>query len=66
MKQNLLGVVKEEKDGNSVRSTDKKFGIPHSTLNDHCSGTHTKIGAGAPTVLPEPVEKEIVMTCQIS
>ena len=64
-KQNLLDAVKEVKDGNSVRSTAKKFGIPHSTHNDHCSGTHTKIGAGALTALPEAIEKQIVMTCQI-
>ena len=54
-KQDLLYAVKEVKEGNSVRSTAKKFGIPHSTLND-------QIGPGAPTALPEAIEKLIVMT----
>ena len=35
---------------------------PH---NDHCSGAYTRIEAGAPTVLPEPIEKEIILTCQL-
>ena len=64
-KQNLLDAVKEVKGGNSVRLTAKKFSIPHSTLNDHCSEAHTKVGAGAPTAPPEAIEKEIVITCQI-
>ena len=65
MKQDLLDAVKEAKDGNSVTSTAKKFGVPHSTLNNHYSGAHAKISAGAPIVLPEAIEKEMVMTCQI-
>ena len=33
-KKDLLDSVKKVRNGNSVKSTAKMFGIPHSTLND--------------------------------
>ena len=56
-KQDLLDPVKEVKYGNSVRSTAKKFGVPHSTLHDHCSGPHTKVGAGGSAALPKAMDR---------
>ena len=45
----------------------KKYGtpVPHTTLNNHCPEAYTRIGAAAPTVLSKPIEKEIIVTCQL-
>ena len=41
----------------------QKYGIPKSTLHDHITGKAKKTGPGGPTVLPQAVEREMVLTC---
>ena len=43
----------------------RKFSVPATTLFDHVSGKHLRIGARAPTVLSPAEEKEIVVSLQV-
>ena len=58
-----IDVVKLQKE--KVTAAARKYNIPVTTLNDHTKGRFCKIGAGAPTVLTEAEEKEIVVTLQV-
>ena len=48
----------------SLRQAAITFGIPKSTLSDHVTGRSSKRYGGAPTVLSDIEEAEIVITCQ--
>ena len=43
----------------------RRYNVPVSTLYDHVRGKVAKIGPGAPTVLSEMEEKEIVISLQV-
>ena len=49
--KDLRNAVEEVKSGTgvSIRGTAQKYGIPRSTLHDHVSGRHEKVGKGGPT-----------------
>ena len=62
----LLAAVKAVKEQGMKRSVAaRKFSVPATTLFDHVSGKHSRIGAGAPTILSPAEEKEIVVSLQV-
>ena len=63
--EDLRNAVAETQAGeaSSMRAVAHKYGVPHSTLNDHLKGKYKKIGAGGPTVLTASEEREIALTC---
>ena len=51
-KEAMESAIEEVKTGaSSIRGAARKYGISSSTLHDHISEKHTKVGAGGPTVL---------------
>ena len=58
-----IDVVKRQKE--KVTAAARKYNIPVTTLYDHTKGRFCKIGAGAPTVLTEAEEKEVVVILQV-
>ena len=62
----LLAAVQAVKvQGMKRAAAARKFNVPATTLFDHISGKHTKIGAGKPTILSPAEEHEIVVTLQV-
>ena len=50
-KEAMKGTIEEVKTGaSSIRGAARKYGISSSTLHDHLSEKHTKVGTGGPTV----------------
>ena len=66
-KSNLLEAIRAVKErGMKVSVAALKFRIPQSTLYDHTNEHKcVSIGAGAPTILSNAEEKEIVVTLQV-
>ena len=62
--QAALREIQQKKQGVSVRSVAKKYGVPPSTLHRHVQA-ESNIGAGQSTVLLPAEEKEIVYSCQV-
>ena len=48
----MESTIEEVKTGtSSIHGAARKYGISSSTLHDHLSEKHTKVGTGGPTVL---------------
>ena len=65
-KESLQAALHEiqQRQGVSVRSVAKKYGVPPSTLYRHVQA-ESNVGSGRPTVLTPAEEKEIVYSCQV-
>ena len=62
----LLAAVKAVKlQGMKWAAAASKFNVQATTLFDHISGKHSKIGDGRPTILSPAEEYEIVVTLQV-
>ena len=62
-KEAMESTIEEVKTGaSSIRGAARKYGISSSTLHDHLSEKHTKVGTGGPTVLTYTEEREIVLS----
>ena len=58
----MESAIEEVKTGaSSIHGAARKYGISSSTLCDHLSEKHTKVGTGGPTVLTYTEEREIVL-----
>ena len=65
-REHLLAAIRAVKERSmKIPMAAEKYKVPPSTLYDHINGRVSKIGAGAPTVLTEGEEKEIVVTLQV-
>lgn len=63
--EQLSAALDAVKSGMKIRAAATRYGIPSSTLHDHVSGKHTRIGRGAPCILTPEEEKEVVTICQV-
>ena len=62
-KEAMESTIEEVKTGaSSICGAARKYGISSSTLHDHLSEKHTKVGTGGPTVLTYTEEREIVLS----
>ena len=61
----LSAALDAVKSGIKIRAAATRYGIPSSTLHDHVSGKHKKVGRGAPTILTPEEEKEVATICQV-
>ena len=62
-KEAMESTIEEVKTGaSSICGAARKYGISSSTLHDHLSEKHTKVGSGGPTVLTYTEEREFVIS----
>ena len=62
-KEVMESTIEEVKTGaSSIHGAARKYGISSSTLHDHLSEKHTKVGTRRPTVLTYTEEREIVLS----